>query len=366
MSTASTMYALSINDTVHSILLNGHKRTVLVQGHMGSGKSSILSMLAKALPNHIPCYFDCTTKDLGDITIPDVMSLDSGAKCVTYVPNEEFGLHTGKPVILMLDEFGKSNPAVKNALMRPMLERTMGSYHFPNGSIVFATTNLGAEGVGDLLLPHQRNRVSIQTMRKPDAIEWITWGLDNDIDPVVMGWVRDNPHVMDSFEDHPNPEDNPYIYHPKSNRAAFVTPRSLEGASDWTKLVGKLSNEALTAQLIGTMGDRGALDLMAYVNLSADLPKLQQIKDDPANAPVPKSIAATCMVVFRTLQSIDNTWVNSWFTYLERLDTEAQALFINGVRNEHYSQAKRDMVMTSKVFGTWLQKFGYLFGADVR
>ena len=366
MSTASTMYALSIDDTVQSILLNGHKRTVLVQGHMGSGKSSILNMLADKLPGHQPCYFDCTTKDLGDITIPDVMSLDSGAKCVTYVPNEEFGLHTGQPVILMLDEFGKANPAVKNALMRPMLERKMGSCAFPAGSIIFATTNLGAEGVGDLLLPHQRNRISVQTMCKPGAIEWITWGLEHTVDPIVLGWVRDNPHVMDSFEDHSDPESNPYIYHPKSNRAAFCTPRSLEAASDWTKLTGQLSTEAITSQLIGTIGDRAALDLMAYVSLSHDLPKLQQIKDDPANAPVPKSVAATCMVVFRTLQSIDNTWVDAWFTYLGRLDNEAQALFINGVRNTGYSQSKRDLVMTSKVFGTWLQKFGYLFGADVR
>lgn len=366
MSTASSMYALSVNETFQSILLNGHKRTVLVQGHMGSGKTSLLNMLAEALPSHLPHYFDCTTKDLGDITIPDVMSLDAGAKCVTYVPNEEFGLHTGQPVILMLDEFGKANPAVKNALMRPMLERKMGSYAFPEGSIIFATTNLGAEGVGDLLLPHHRNRISIQTMRKPGAVEWITWGLDNDIDPIVLGWVRDNPHVMDSFEEHPDPESNPYIYHPKSSRSSFVTPRSLEAASDWTKLVDKLSTNTLTAQLIGTIGDRAALDLMAYVSLSTDLPKLQQIKDDPRNAPVPKTIAATCMVVFRTLQTIDNTWVDAWFTYMERLDSEAQALFINGVRNADYNQQKRDTVMTSKVFGTWLQQFGYLFGSDVK
>jgi hypothetical protein len=181
-----------------------------------------------------------------------------------------------------------------------------------------------------------------------------------------MGWVRDNPHVMDSFEGHDNPDDNPYIYHPRSKRSAFVTPRSLEAASDWTKLSNVLSDKVLTAQLIGTIGDRAALDLMAYVTLANELPKLEQIKTSPLTAPVPSSVPAVCMVVFRTLQCIDSTWLNAWFTYMERLDSEAQALFINGVRNPGYASHKRDLVMTSGVFGKWLQQYGYLFGADIK
>ena len=46
---------------------------------------------------------------------------------MTYLPNEELGLHLGKPVILMIDEYGKANPSVKNALLRDMLENATDS-----------------------------------------------------------------------------------------------------------------------------------------------------------------------------------------------------------------------------------------------
>jgi energy-coupling factor transporter ATP-binding protein EcfA2 len=108
---AIAMYALSLDQIENTIRLGGHKRTVLVQGHMGTGKSSLLKTLSKAMPNHTACYFDCTTKDLGDITIPQLQTMDEYGY-VRYVTNEELGLHLGKPIILMVDEYGKANPAV--------------------------------------------------------------------------------------------------------------------------------------------------------------------------------------------------------------------------------------------------------------
>jgi len=165
MSHKTELFALNLDQIAKAIKANGHKRTMLVQGHMGTGKSSLLKNLSADLPNHMPCYFDCTTKDLGDITIPDIAKLNDGTGFVTYLTNEELGAHSDKPIILMIDEYGKANPAVKNALLRLMLERKIGSYTLHPESIVFATTNLGNEGVGDLLPPHARNRMTVITSR---------------------------------------------------------------------------------------------------------------------------------------------------------------------------------------------------------
>ena len=106
MATAKQMYALGIDGIVNLIKNNGHQQTVLVEGHMGVGKSSILTILAKMLPSHTPCYFDCTTKDLGDITIPKLNRLEGGDDFVRYATNEELGLHLkDSPIILDLDEY---------------------------------------------------------------------------------------------------------------------------------------------------------------------------------------------------------------------------------------------------------------------
>ena len=358
---AVNMYAINLDQIEGLIKAVGHKRTVLVQGHMGTGKSSLLRTLSAAMPTHTACYFDCTTKDLGDITLPNLATADEQGY-VTYATNEELGAHLKKPIILMIDEYGKANPAVKNALLRLMLERKIGSYELHPDSVIFATTNLGAEGVGDLLPPHARNRITVVTARKPSNMEFIEWGINNGVDHTMLGWCKDNPQLFHSFDDHPNPDDNPYIYHPKQQRAAFVTPRSLEAASDILKSRGGMDDQTVTAALMGTIGNRGAMDLMAFVKLSDQLPSLDSIKKDPLNAKVPTSAAAVCMVVYRTLASIERDWIDAWMIYLEKLDKEAQGMFANGVRAPKYG--KQALVMTNKNFTTWAMSNSYLFASD--
>jgi len=362
--TAQQMYALNLDQIATAIRTGGNKRTILVQGHMGTGKSSLLNTLAGEMKTHTACYFDCTTKDLGDITIPNIAKMDDDTGYVSYLTNEELGVHLDKPIILMIDEYGKANPAVKNAMLRLMLERKIGSYQLHPDSLVFATTNLGAEGVGDLLPPHARNRITVITMRKPDNIEWIEWGINNGVDHTLLGWCKDNPQLFASFEDIKDPDENPYIYHPQSQRAAFFTPRSAEAASDWLKERENYDDQTLTGLLMGTIGERGAMDLMAFVALADQLPSLESIKRDPKNAKVPESASAVCMVVYRTLASLDKDWVGAWMDYMVRLDKEAQGMFANGVRAPKYS--KQSMVMTNKKFTDWAMANNYMFAADKR
>lgn len=360
---AINMYALDLDQTANLIKAVGHKRTVLVQGHMGTGKSTLLKMLKDMLPDHTPCYFDCTTKDLGDLTLPRIAGVEDKGY-VTYATNEELGAHHGGPIVVMLDEFGKANPAVKQGLTRFMLERQIGSYKLHPESIVFCTTNLGAEGVGDLLVAHQRNRITVVTARKPTNLEWISWGINNGIDHSLLGWCKDNPQLFNSFEDHKNPDDNPYIFHPKQQRTSFVTPRSLEAASDILKARDGMDDVTVTGALMGTIGERAAMDLMAFVKLSDQLPSLESIKTSPTTAKIPTSAAAICMVVYRTLATIEKDWVSAWVTYMNRLDTEAQGMFANGVRAPKYS--KQAIVMTNGDFTNWAMNNSHLFAADKR
>jgi ABC-type lipoprotein export system ATPase subunit len=97
---------LSINQTANLIASVGDKRSVLAQGHMGSGKSTLLRIISQMpkFKDHIPVYFDSTTKDLSDLMVPmfDKVSVDtdmSEVPVVRYAVNEELGVHYGKPVI---------------------------------------------------------------------------------------------------------------------------------------------------------------------------------------------------------------------------------------------------------------------------
>ena len=364
MNQAQQMYALGLDQCVTLIGAIGHQRTVLIQGDLGNGKSSTLPELGKLKPTHRTFYVDCTSLDLGDIMIPMIMEIDENSKFVRYVTNEELGLHTDGPVIIMIDEFGKANPSVKLALLRLILERKIGSYTLHPESIVYATTNKGSEGVGDMLAPHARNRLTVIQIRKSTNMEWIEWGINAGIDHSLLGWCKDNPHLFASFEDVKDPDENPYIFHPKQQRAAFVTPRSLHAASDILHQRHAFDEQTLTSLLMGTIGDRGAMDLMAFVKMSDQLPSRDSIKDDPMSAKVPDSAAAVCMVVYRTLATMEADYINAWMDYMPRLDNEAQGMFANGVRSAKYSRDKQALVMSNKKFTNWARDNNHLFTAD--
>tara|TARA_R110000823_G_scaffold87944_5_gene195975 strand:- start:4170 stop:5270 length:1101 start_codon:yes stop_codon:yes gene_type:complete len=362
---AQQMYALDLDQCVDLIAAIGHLRTVLLQGDMGNGKSSTLPTLARRLPKHTPLYFDLTTKvDAGDLAMPKFKDLD-GSDYFSHATAEDLGVHLqNTPIILMLDEIGK-NKSLVNPLLRLMQERKFGTYTLHPDSIVYATTNKSSEGVGDFLPPHARNRMVIVQVRKTEAMKWIEWGLDNDIDPVVLGWVKDNTQVAQTFEEVSDPQENRMIYHPKDpSRQSFWTWRSGHAASDILKQRDVLDSQTLTAALMGAVGDEAAMQLMAFVNIATQLPTLESIKKDPANALIPTSAAAICMVVYRTLSTIERDWMDAWMTYMERLDAEAQGLFANGVRSAKYS--KQPIVMQNKKFTIWAAANNYMFQADVK
>ena len=151
--TAQAMYALSINQTADLIEVIGSSNSTLVQGNMGTGKTSLLHILAARLPTHTPCYIDGTT--LVDGADMFMVKYSTDGKTFNTVPLEDLGLHTpDRPMILMFDELGKMTRSAQLATLQVQLERKHGKMTLHPDSIVFSTTNLGSEGVGDLLPAH--------------------------------------------------------------------------------------------------------------------------------------------------------------------------------------------------------------------
>ena len=364
-------YDLTMTQTVDLIKAIGTKKSVLVEGHMGSGKSSILKMLAAEFPTHTAVYFDCTNKDLMDLGAPKVVRYDeTGMEYLTMIPNEELGLHFDRPILLMFDEIGK-NKGIINGVRRILLERAVFGRKLHPDSYVFATTNLGAENVGDVFPPHSRNAIVCTRMRKYNAQEWVEmYAINADVHPVVMAWVlKDAPQVFQSFEEVEKPDaaetdgGNPYIYHPKAvGRRAFTTHRSVEGASDIIKQKDLMDDMTLKAALAGTVGVRAAADLVTYMKIAEDMPTTESIKESPKTAKIPASAAAVCMVIMRTLNTLDRSWINAWMEYMERLDAPEQAMFALSVRSQKYKH--RELVMTNKKYTEWCLKNQHLNMAD--
>ena len=335
-----------------TLIMTNPKVRFLVRGEPGIGKSTMLSMIAQKLAStHLAAYMDVPNMDLGDIAMPVV---DHEYKVTRYYPNARFRLHEGKPVIVMLDEFTKGAEPIKN-MLHPLLEVTnprLGDVSIDDESIIFMTGNLLTDGVGDNMKAHTRNRIVEIVVAKPDDTQWLEWAVNSEIDPVIMAWVRQFPHALASYTDD-SQGDNPYIYNPRKQQTAYVSPRSLAIASNIVRSREANGAEATIAALKGAIGEAAARDMQAFIDYQDQLPSWDSIIAGPKSAQVPTSAGASAVLVFGAIQKVDKQSLTPFMQYMERFDSEWQACFaINLCANA----TKQPMAFSNQSFADWLEQ----------
>jgi hypothetical protein len=338
----------------------GTSNTVLLRGTPGIGKSSILNDLRRELPDYQMCYIDVANLDLGDLGMPVV---DREEMVTAYAPNTRFGVgrSSNKPVVLMLDELGKASRPVLNMLLPVILEHRIGDVPLPTGSIVFATTNLDTDGVGDNIPAHAYNRMTVVNVANPTADEWLQWAANNGVSPEIMAFAKQFPQVFDCYADLEAGDKNPYIFNPMTgNTRAFCSPRSLAKASNIIAQRDILGAAMLPA-LAGTVGEAAARDMEALVNLADQLPLFENIVKAPGKTKVPESVGALFILAFMLASRVDADTLDPVMDYAERVAAqsfEAHALFITSLAS---NKSKVGMACRNRKFTGAAAKLGKFF-----
>jgi len=362
MSKVSFGKTVSLKQAVQ-IIMAAPENVFMLRGEPGIGKSSAMDVFERMYGDSMSyAYVDCGNKDLGDIAMPVV---NREARITEYFPNAVFQLQRGKPVVIMLDEFTKAPQPVQN-MLHPLFETRnprLGDIPLPKGSIVFLTGNLTTDGVGDQLKAHTRNRVCELIVRKATSEEWLEWAAHKGtIDPIVMAFVHQFPQVMGSYLDYADEKvnekqkvntENPYIYNPRTVQTAFVSPRSLERASNVVARRDRIDSDSLIAALAGTIGEAGARDLQAFVEYQDKLPKWEDIIANPLTAKLPdqnKDVGACSVLVFGAVQRMTKETINPLVDYIERMHLEWQACFATHAA----ASPKQQVALSSGKFGKWI------------
>lgn len=328
--------AITLKEAVSIIFHHGAKGTVMLEGEPGIGKSMILKALAKMLPGYVPAYIDVADLSLGDLAVPWFREVN-GMQVMSLAPNERFQLHTGAPLILMLDEFTKGQDEVKNMLLPVILERRLGQIPLPEGSLVFLTGNLSTDGVGDKMKAHVRNRISCVRVRKPTAKEWIAdYAIKRKLNPTLIAWCSDHEHAFASYLD--GDKNNPYIFNPKNaGQTAFVSPRSLERVSEVLDVRDRLGVATAQVVISGYCGDAFARDLSTYVDIADKLPTRESVRTNPLGTRVPDETAPKLILTYTLITEVDKKTIRPYSQYVNRMDRELQALFYTMVAEKDMS-----------------------------
>jgi len=304
----------------------GATNTAIIKGEPGCGKSTLLKMLKEDMGDKYDyIYVDCPVKDIGD-TVMSVPTHDRTR--LTQVVSDLFKLDSPKPKVIMLDEFMKTPKLLQTMWTRLMLERTVGDHVLPVGSIVFATSNNASDGVGDSMLAHAGNRVTIYNLRKSNAPEWNIWATDNDIAPEIRACVAMNPRMMASYLDG-GQDENALIFNPSRKELSFVTGRSLAKCDPIVRNRQVLGDVLTKASLAGTIGAAAAELMSAFLSLASELVSVKDVIADPDNVRMPEKPAALFMMMFNAIDTIETQdELASFMKFLNRIkSSEIQSVF---------------------------------------
>lgn len=286
--TIEQSFAVNHDQAANLVLLNADAgSTTLVEGSPGIGKSDLHRLIqqklaSRGITDHTVSVIDCQTLDIGDLAMP-VVNHEKGY--TQFVPNQRFGVHRpDRPVLLVLDEVAKSR-VIAN-LLPLLLEHRIGDTKLPSGSIVYATTNLSSDALGDVFPPHARNRVCSLQLKAPSFDEWLVWASNNGVASQVIATVKSYPTMLESYLN-PGQEDNPFIYNPRRGvTETFCSPRSLARCSPIARAYarGECSHEEMRAGLIGWLGVSGGSQMVQHVVLGSAMPTIDDIVNDPVGS----------------------------------------------------------------------------------
>jgi hypothetical protein len=341
---------LSHKQVVDLIKAVGHKRTVIVMGENGIGKTALHNTLCQDqhFDDHIKIKpIDSTQLSDGSLFMPD---LDRERGVSLELPNERLGVSKfnrkgvdgSRPVLGMFDEIAKVPQFVKNMLAPILYERRVGTVGFPEGSVWFAATNLSFEGLGDSLQAHLRNRLIVVKMRKAATGEWLNdYAIPNGLNPIMLACVEENPMVGDSFMDYMKggkyegkdlEKDNPHIFNPKIVQDAYASWRSIHAACDLLDGMDTMDSNTLRLSLEGTVGKPFASVLTSFINFGKQIPLTSVVRANPDTAPLPNNKIAQQVQVFQFItRTEDRDDAQAFTKYVMRMQPEMQSLFCRRV-----------------------------------
>jgi hypothetical protein len=220
-------------------------RPVFLWGAPGIGKSSLVREFAASLG------LDCVTL-LGTQLAPEdligVPELVGGRS--RFAPPESIA--RDEPYCLFLDELNASAPEVQKAFYSLILDRRIGAYELPEGSVVIgagnrATDNALARPMASALV----NRL-VHIHLRASAADWLTWAGRNGIHPWIVDYLTQRPDHLWSA--------------PPKTEEAFSTPRAWHMLSDLLHSYGgSPDDDTLAVLAFGTLAKPHASGFRAYV-----------------------------------------------------------------------------------------------------
>lgn len=246
---------------------NGNKIVPFILGAPGGGKSACARDIVNSLGIENVVEFTASLRDPVDV----LGTPNNNGEYTRWVPPEEFyKLRRGVGrAALILEELSDAPVPMQNALCGVIYDRRAGNLPLTDELFIIATGNRTEDKSG-------ANRITSKLAnrtRRFDFVEniddWTEWALDNDVDPVLIQFLRFRPGLLSDFD---------------PNRFANPTPRAWERVNF---IPSGLDQALFFDNVAGEVGEGAAAEYTGFRRIYMALPDVDSILLDPAGAEVP-------------------------------------------------------------------------------
>lgn len=307
------------------------RRTVVIEGPPGGGKTTIVKEVARELG--IPC----TEVHLPTMLVEDfgILFPDKDSDKLTYKLPYWFPVEGQAPPdgILLFDDRNQASPELQKVLANICQARSLHGYKLPNGWQVVSTGNRQKDRAGaNRILSHLRNRETVIEL-ETHVDDWTSWALDHNVKPEVIAFIRFRPDLLHSFD--PSFDVN-------------ATPRSwVEGVST---VLGVVPPDVEFECFKGAVGEGPAAEFVGFLRVYRELPDINNIIKNPLNAQIPQDYITLYALVTSLVYYTDTDNFASICSYINRLNPEFSVLYMSLVIKKNPS------LTTTQTFAQWAIK----------
>jgi hypothetical protein len=311
-----------IKQVLKKMYIAPKKRSVFLWGPPGIGKSSIIFQVADelnqefgyTLPEEMYQVADIRLIHYDPVDLRGVPKVDEASGFTKWFP-PDFLPRSGRG-FLFLDELNTAPRAVQSIGYQLILDRRIADYHVPPGWMIIGAGNRETDAafVQPMASP-LCNRFMFHIDVDVDAEEWIYWANNNNLNPMVIAYIKFSQDSLMKFD-------------PKQHQKAFPTPRTWEFMSDAMELRFG-DNEGILELFKSCIGAGEAVKFISFIALHKQIPRIEDILKSPDTAPLPTnpSVGFTLCVTLARMANFDN--MNNIKKYVERLGREYSALTIS-------------------------------------
>jgi hypothetical protein len=222
-------------------------RPVFLWGAPGIGKSSLVRAFAETLG------LECVSL-LGTQLAPEdligVPQIHEGRS--RFCPPEMIA--RDEPYCLFLDELNAAPPDVQKSFYSLILDRRIGSYELPAGSVVIGAGNRATDNALARTMPSALVNRLVHLHLRASAADWLAWAGPAGIHPWILDYLTERPDQL-------------WAPAPKTEEP-FSTPRSWHMLSDTLHSCGSgVGEQALRILAAGTLSPTHASGFCGYVKI---------------------------------------------------------------------------------------------------